>query len=132
MGESGGEPGLDRRGNRIVLRLTATVSSKLVRDETLHQGASGFIEDASPEEDLGHRRIVGLAPRLKGGEEFGLIDQAALQCKQAEEEVMGCVAASGHSRVSRLSCGRRGAQIETLARHGAYDRRTDGPPFRLA
>ena len=57
---------------------------------------SGFIEDAAPEEDLGHRSILGRAPGLKGGNELSLIDQPPLECEQAEKEFAGCVGASRH------------------------------------
>ena len=82
---------------------------------------SGFIEDAAPEEDLGHRSILGRATGLKGGNELSLIDQPPLECEQAEKEFAGCVTRVASWGSIRAQRGRRRGETALAPGHGAAE-----------
>src|SRR5271166_2224299 len=57
------------------------------RNESLDRNSVVAVEVTAGNEMIGHRPGLVAGPGLKGGDELALIDQAVLQCKQAEEKV---------------------------------------------
>ena len=71
---------------RLLLGVAA-VLLEVPGDQRLDHVAVVGVEVAAGHEMIGHRPALVAGPGLEGGDELALVDQAVLECEQAEEEV---------------------------------------------